>query len=157
MATTPTAIIDAIEGLIEGLTPKGGTTVGIESAYSMVADDMPEMYEQSWSDRQFRISGFENIAVDEMYGTTAQVDYRSNLDIIIDHVIGPREASLKRRVEDVHQIIDQLQRYPCFTGLAGVSMIRLANTTVDEASDHVFWRTSIGFEIHYALASNYGG
>jgi len=155
--TTPSTIIDTVETLIEGLTPEGGTSVGINSTFRMVADDIYEGYESNWSDRQFRIFGFENVVVDQMYGTTAQVDYISDLDIVIDHVIGKREASLKRRAEDVHQIIDQLQRYPAFTGFSGVSMIRHTGTEVDEAADHTFWRTTISFEIHYALTSNYGG
>lgn len=155
---TPTSIIAGIITAIEALTPKGGTTVGIESAYKHTADDMPEGAETSWADRQFRISPLIPRAVDRMYGTLATVDYEGALDIEISHVIGPWQASAKRCAEDIHQIIDQMQRLGTFTALAGVSQIRL-DEPPDQSmtTEEDFWITRLRFRVNYSLTADYGG
>uniref|UniRef100_A0A6H1ZE51 Tail protein n=1 Tax=viral metagenome TaxID=1070528 RepID=A0A6H1ZE51_9ZZZZ len=157
MATTPTAIIAGLITAIEALTPKGGTSAGIESAYKHTADDMPEGAEETWADRQFRITTFLPRAVDTVYGRVAIVDYEALVEIEISHVIGPWQASVKRMSEDVHQLIDQLQRLGCFTAFAGVSQIRLTETDQSITTEEDFWTTRLRFRVNYALAANYGG
>lgn len=155
--TTPTAIVAGLISTIEALTPKGGTSVGIESAYKHTADDMPEGAEETWADRQFRITTFIPQAVDTVFGRTALVDYQALFEVEVSHVIGPWQASVKRMSEDVHQLIDQLQRYVTFTAFTGVSQIRLMETDQTITAEEDFWITRLRFRIHYALASNYGG
>jgi len=163
--TTPSAITGALKTLIEALTPKGGTSRGVESVYKHLSDhysgwdDRPE----SDMDRQFRLLGI--VPQEETsFGGVSITDEAGIFRLEIGHVCGQFQADRDRRDEDLMQLARQVQLAISdltFRTATSNAVSRIWHVGTDQPEEHGetgnFWVSLMEFEINYSIAWNYGG
>ena len=156
--TTPDAIFASYETLIAGLTPSGGTTVGIKSAYAVIDDDGykgdPEDLAESELDRQFMFEDLEPMELD-LEGMSTSNTLKSLLTMVIGHQCGHFTNSRDRMGKDKQQLIAQMIRIENLaTGVHRVYFDGSETTRIREGT--YFW-TTLRFGVVHVADADYGG
>lgn len=147
MATTLTAIHQAIHDLIEGLNPRGEIAGG-ETYFK------PTEFGEPVHDREFLVGPISN-SMPTFFGAVAEQDYDAEFDVTIAHDIGfSQPVGQQRLSEDKSTIQQALEASANFPD--GVSIVRLKGDSTSEIeleSDKVFWLTTLSFRLTYRLES----
>jgi hypothetical protein len=156
--TTPDAIFTAYEAVIVGLTPSGGTSVGIKDDYAVIDDDGfdgdPEGLAESELDRQFMFLDLEPQELNLEGMSTSNV-ITSLLTMVIGHQCGHYTNSRDRMARDKQQLIAQMIHLDNLaTGVHDVTFEGSDTTRIREGT--YFW-TILRFGVVHAAAANYGG
>lgn len=157
--TTPDAIYTAIETLIDGLTPSGGTTVGENTAYAVIEDtdynEDPTLLDEVEIDRQYMLHG---LFLDEVvvHAQTTHNQLKDELVLAIGHQMADFRDSRDRRDKDLRQIQAQLIRIE--NRPAGVLLIKFkAGDKPRVIRQGTYWWTVLRFECQYYIDPDYGG
>jgi hypothetical protein len=156
--TTPSAVCSALETLLTGLTPAGGTTVGNKSTYSMIEDtdyiEDPDTTPEAELDRQIAIHGLEiDSVLNPSIATHNQIV--AMMDVCIGHQLADYRDARDRRDKDVLQIASQLIREE--NRPTGVLLIDFLSGTTAIVHNGLYWWTILNFRIQYYALSTYGG
>lgn len=148
--TTINALRDDLEGVIEGLNPSG-ETLGVDE-YLRTGDHW------SWDDRAATKAdraytvGPVNPETPTMFGAVDEIDYQGSVDVVVGHVIpNNRRDGEMRRDTDLTQIMQALEKKANFP--SGCSLVRHVTTDTVEQTEGKYWKSTMTFEVHFALAA----
>lgn len=156
--TTPAAIFASFESGVASLTPSGGTSVGIKSAYAVIDDDGymgdPELLSESELDRQFMFEWMQPQDLD-IEGQSTSNEVNAVFDLVIGHQVGHYTDCRDRMALDNQQIIAQIIRVNNKPAGVHRTWFEGSETTLMKEGT-CFWST-LRFGIRYSVAANYGG
>lgn len=143
-----TAVRDAVEDLIIGLTPAKPHERRTTFKKASGATDWPERIGSDF-DREFTV---EAITMNEplFFGKTSETDYNGQIEIIIGHTqTRDRRTGIIRRDEDLQNIKENMEKSGNFP--SGVSLMRSSGW--ESIDIDKYWLTRMTFEIFVTLDS----